>query len=182
MVFSYLRSGLSRSSTSASAGPTVAGSRSPRTTVNSLTPSLPAAYNPRLTSQATTGGGWRYCLTASVTNCVVREFGLHIVSNQQFIPDYGDRRRDRERISTGFVESTINQVLSKRFVTKQPMRWSPRGAHLLLQVRAQVLNGEYRKTLVRWYPGMKFAPRWRNKWRSTHSETLSKTGNENRTF
>jgi hypothetical protein len=40
-----------------------------------------------------------------------------------------------ERISTGFVESTINQLIAKRFVKKQQMRWTPRGAHLLLQVR-----------------------------------------------
>ncbi|MGH9455268.1 MAG: ISKra4 family transposase, partial [Terriglobia bacterium] len=41
----------------------------------------------------------------------VREFGMYIVSNQQFIPHYGDRRRNRERNSTGFVESAINQVV-----------------------------------------------------------------------
>jgi hypothetical protein len=38
------------------------------------------------------------------------------------------------------------------------MRQSPRGAHLLLQVRTQVLNGEYREALGRWYAGMKSAP------------------------
>ena len=32
-------------------------------------------------------------------------------------------------ISTAFVESTINQVVSKRFVKKQQMQWTPRGAH-----------------------------------------------------
>lgn len=42
---------------------------------------------------------------------------------------------DGEVISTAFVESTINQVVSKRMVNKQQRRWTPRGAHLLLQVR-----------------------------------------------
>ena len=46
------------------------------------------------------------------------------------------------RISTGFVESTVNQVISKRMVKKQPMQWSPRGAHLLLQLRTRVLSEE----------------------------------------
>jgi hypothetical protein len=32
-----------------------------------------------------------------------------------------------DRISAGFVESTINQVIAKRFVKKQQMRWTPRG-------------------------------------------------------
>jgi hypothetical protein len=44
------------------------------------------------------------------------------------------------RLSTGFVESTINQAVSKRMVKKQQMQWTPEGAHLLLQVRTQVLN------------------------------------------
>jgi len=32
--------------------------------------------------------------------------------------------------------------------------WTQQGAHLLLQVRAQVLNNEFRETFRRWYPGM----------------------------
>ena len=39
-------------------------------------------------------------------------------------------------------------------VKKQQMRWTPRGAHLLLQVRVQVLNDEWRNTFCRWYPGL----------------------------
>jgi hypothetical protein len=37
------------------------------------------------------------------------------------------------------------------------MRWTERGAHLLLQVRTQVLNEDLRTTFQRWYPGMKAA-------------------------
>lgn len=51
------------------------------------------------------------------------------------------------------VESAVNQMISKRFVKKQQMRWTPRGAHLLLQVRTQVLNDELRSSVERWYPG-----------------------------
>ena len=40
-------------------------------------------------------------------------------------------------------------------VKKQQMRWTPRGAHLLLQVRTQVLNDDLRLTFERWYPGLK---------------------------
>ena len=84
----------------------------------------------------------------------VREFGTYITANRTFIPNYGDRYRHGETISTGFVESAINQVLSKRFVKRQQMRWSDRGAHLLLQVRAHVLNEDWLSRLSRWYPGM----------------------------
>ncbi len=38
-------------------------------------------------------------------------------------------------------------------VKKQQMRWSPRGAHLLLQVRTRVLNDDLADDFRRWYPG-----------------------------
>jgi hypothetical protein len=37
-------------------------------------------------------------------------------------------------------------------VKKQQMRWSKEGAHLLLQVRTKVLDGDWRETFERWYP------------------------------
>ena len=40
-------------------------------------------------------------------------------------------------------------------VKKQQMRWPPRGAHLLLQVRTQVLNDDFQRTFERWYSGLK---------------------------
>jgi hypothetical protein len=82
----------------------------------------------------------------------VREFRGYIEANQHFIPNYGERYRYGEAIATGFVESTVNQVVSKRMVKKQQMRWTKRGAHLLLQVRVQVLNEDLRATFERWYP------------------------------
>ena len=39
-------------------------------------------------------------------------------------------------------------------VKKQQMRWTKQGAHLLLQVRTQVLNDDLRGTFERWYPAM----------------------------
>jgi len=38
-------------------------------------------------------------------------------------------------------------------VKKQQMRWSHQGAHLLLQIRTRVLNGDWEDTFRRWYPG-----------------------------
>src|SRR2546423_184828 len=58
----------------------------------------------------------------------VEEFHTYITNNAGFIPNYGERYRHGERISTGFVESTVNQVVSKRMVKKQQMQWSKRGA------------------------------------------------------
>ena len=57
-------------------------------------------------------------------------------------------------IATGFVESAVNQVVAKRFVKKQPMRWSMSGAHFLLQIRTRVLNDELRSCFEQWYPAI----------------------------
>ena len=84
----------------------------------------------------------------------VHEFGAYIRINHKFITNYGERYRYGETISTAFVESTVNQVMSKRMSKKQQMRWTRRGAHRVLQVRTQVLDGELRRTFCRWYPGM----------------------------
>src|SRR6266542_3601348 len=43
----------------------------------------------------------------------VEEFHTYIENNKGFIPNYGERYRYGERISTGFVASTVNQVISK---------------------------------------------------------------------
>jgi len=74
--------------------------------------------------------------------------------NHKCIPNYGEWYRSGETISTAFVESAVNQVMSKRMAKKQQMRWTRCGAHHMLQVRTQVLDGELRRTFCRWYPGM----------------------------
>src|SRR6266487_58718 len=84
----------------------------------------------------------------------VREFNGYITANENYIVNYGDRYRNGETISTAFVESTVNEVISKRFVKKQQMRWTKVGAHNLLQVRTQVLNDDFYQLFCKWYPGM----------------------------
>src|SRR5664280_746651 len=44
-------------------------------------------------------------------------------------------------------------VISKRIVKKQQMRWSPRGARLLLQIRTRLLNDTPGDDYRHWYPG-----------------------------
>ena len=92
------------------------------------------------------------CAPAKKLAAGVTEFETYIRNNQESIPNYGERYRQGETISTAFVESTINQVVSRRFVKKQQMHWTLRGAHLLLQTRTKVLNNELEETFRRWYP------------------------------
>ena len=73
------------------------------------------------------------------------------------IPNYGEKWRYSETITTAFVESTVNEVVAKRMVKKQQMQWSPKGAHALLQTRTATLNGELKQHFGRWYPGFPIA-------------------------
>ena len=73
----------------------------------------------------------------------VEEFRTYIHNNAHLIPNYGERYRNGEVITTRFVESTVNQVVSKRFCKRQQMQWSKRGAHLLLQARVKTLDREW---------------------------------------
>jgi hypothetical protein len=82
------------------------------------------------------------------------ELRTYIVHNRHVIPNYGERYHNGEAIATGFVESTVNEVVSKRFCKKQQMQWSKEGAHLLLQTRVRTLNGELGAIFKRWYPDM----------------------------
>lgn len=83
------------------------------------------------------------------------EFQTYISNSAWMIPNYAERRRYGERVSTGFVESTVNTVVGKRFCKRQQMRWSKIGAHLMLQTRTRTLDGTLRGKFEQWYPGMK---------------------------
>ena len=83
------------------------------------------------------------------------ELTTYLRRNAGQIVNYGERHRAGERISTGFVESAVNQVVSKRFSKKQSMRWTQAGAHLALQARTRVLENVFRR---RW-PGFQPMPK-----------------------
>ena len=78
----------------------------------------------------------------------------YIGNNIGAIPDYSERWHNGERISTAFVESTVNAVISRRFAKKQQMQWSKLGAHRLLQTRTRTLDGTLRDLFTSWYPAM----------------------------
>jgi hypothetical protein len=87
----------------------------------------------------------------------VDEFKTYIERNSGSLVNYGERYRAGERISTGFTESAANYVVNKRFSKRQQMQWTQAGAHLLLQTRTRVLNGDLEKVFERWYPGAQAA-------------------------
>ncbi|MGH9401827.1 MAG: hypothetical protein ACRD2P_06945, partial [Terriglobia bacterium] len=52
--------------------------------------------------------------------------------------NYGKRYRADQPISTAWVESTVNEVIAKRMVKKQPMRWNRFTVQPFLTVRVHV--------------------------------------------
>ncbi len=82
---------------------------------------------------------------AKVGHLVARctELRSYIENNEGALIDYGERYRAGKPISTSRAESTVNQLVNARMNKRRQMRWSPRGAHRVLQVRAAVLDGRF---------------------------------------
>ena len=89
---------------------------------------------------------------------LIADFYTYVEQNSGFIVDYSERHHDGERVSTGFVESAVNQVLAKRMVKRQQMQWTKKGAHLLVQARTKVLNEEWEDYFRQQYPGFRSLP------------------------
>jgi hypothetical protein len=75
--------------------------------------------------------------------------------NADSMPDYGKRYRAGQRISTGFVESAVNEIVAKRMVKKQQMRWNRYTVQSFLDVRIQVLNGTLEDAFRHWHKGFR---------------------------
>jgi hypothetical protein len=69
----------------------------------------------------------------------------YLESNAQYLVNYGWRYRRGMPISSSIAESAVNEVVSLRCAKKRQMRWTNKGAHLLVQVRVTVLNGELKR-------------------------------------
>jgi hypothetical protein len=82
----------------------------------------------------------------------VGEVQAYLRANASSLVDYARRYLRGQRISTAVVESMVNRVIGRRRAKKQPMRWSRRGAHLLVQIRVAVLDGRLPHLFQRWYP------------------------------
>jgi len=73
----------------------------------------------------------------------LHELKQYIGNNAGTLINYQRRQQAGLRVSSCGAESTVNFLINRRMNKSQQMRWSRRGADLLLQVRAAVLNGEF---------------------------------------
>jgi hypothetical protein len=72
---------------------------------------------------------------------LLRDLETYICGQSDIIIDYATARQEDEPISTAVTESTVQWLLHRRMNAQQHMRWSPRGAHLMLKVRTATANG-----------------------------------------
>lgn len=72
----------------------------------------------------------------------IRDVLTYVLRNADKPVAYGLRYRKGQSISSAMAESAVNQVINARMCKRQQMRWTPRGAHLLAQVRCAILNGD----------------------------------------
>jgi hypothetical protein len=85
----------------------------------------------------------------------VSELLTYLERNQGALVHYAARRRDRESISTAFVESSVNEIIAKRMNKKQQMRWNRATVQPFLNVRTEVLNDTLEDVFRRRYPGFR---------------------------
>jgi hypothetical protein len=71
----------------------------------------------------------------------LRALDGYLVGQSDRLVDYGERHRAGLRVGTALTEGTANFLVNRRMNKSQQMRWSRRGADLLLQVRCAVYNG-----------------------------------------
>jgi hypothetical protein len=78
---------------------------------------------------------------AAKVTALLRGLATYVSGQANLIIDYARARRRGEPISTATTEGTVQWLLHRRMSANQQMRWSPRGAHRMLQVRTAVANG-----------------------------------------
>ena len=71
----------------------------------------------------------------------LHEVDRYLKSQSNSLVNYAERYRAGLRIGTSVTEATANFFVNRRMNKSQQMRWSRRGADLLLQVRCAVYNG-----------------------------------------
>ena len=83
----------------------------------------------------------------------LRALDKYLTGQSAWLVNYAGRHRAGLRVGTAITEGTANFLVNRRMNKSQQMRWSRRGADLLLQVRCAVYNGTFGSEF-----GQKFHP------------------------
>ena len=86
------------------------------------------------------------------------EFDTYVAVNEALIPNYGERWRNEESIATGFVESAVNQIVSKRFAKKQRCSGRRRVPIWCCKCALRCSMNAWKITFRDWYPDFRTKP------------------------
>jgi len=89
----------------------------------------------------------------------LRDLIDYLEANTATLVNYGARRRHGDPISTAFVESAVNEIVPRRMIKKQQMRWNRWTVQPFLNVRAAVLYCTLEAMFRRRYPDFRPANR-----------------------
>jgi len=123
-------------------------------------------------------GRWKRCLMKLVITCRrteatgirdaagitrlrrhLRDLIEYLEANLSALVNYGARRRSGEPNSTAFVESAVNEIVSRRMIRKQQMRWNRWTIQPFLDVRVAVLDGTLEDAFRQRYPDFRTSSR-----------------------
>ena len=79
------------------------------------------------------------------------ELTSYLDANADSLPNYGARHRQGAAISTAFVESAVNEIVSRPMVKRQQMRWNRETIQPFLTVRVHVLNETLEDAFRHWH-------------------------------
>jgi hypothetical protein len=74
-------------------------------------------------------------------HAIVTALLAYVENNAGALIDYGERYKAGRPSSVSRVEDTVNHLVSACMNERQQIRWTPVGAHRVLQVRAAVRDG-----------------------------------------
>ena len=81
----------------------------------------------------------------------------YLKANEDSLPDYEERYHNGDPISTGPVESAVNEIIAKRMCKSQQMSWNRWKVQRFLTVRCAVLNETLEDSFRQWFPGFRSA-------------------------
>jgi hypothetical protein len=81
----------------------------------------------------------------------LHDLTAYLEANRSGLVNFGARWRHGEPISTAFVESATNEIVARRMIKKQQMRWNRWTVQPFLDVRVAVLDGTLENSFRKLY-------------------------------
>jgi hypothetical protein len=82
----------------------------------------------------------------------LRALDGYLSGQSAWLVNYAERHRAGLRVGTALTEGTANFRVHRRMNKSQQMRWSRRGADLLLQARCAVYDGTFGSDFGQTFP------------------------------